>query len=274
MSVKAHPSEIELKNREIYDNTSGPVWQLAIYGAVHRGWEFINLGGAEVLDRIAALANLNADATAIEFCAGQGAVCRYLAQRYGCLITGIEWNPNQVRVAQQLTAKLDPAAAAKVEILESDCQAWLPSGQVDLVISMDSMMLLPDVGAVLRNAYACLKPGGRLAIATLGAGGRINDETRSFAWEVDGMASLFGPEEYTTLLEDAGFVQAAAIDMTKIAIATSERIDRALLQHEQEIKRLDGENVFRGWVEVGRWYLAAFTSGRLNYILATGIRPA
>jgi cyclopropane fatty-acyl-phospholipid synthase-like methyltransferase len=264
-------AEVESKNREIYDDTSSPVWQLAIYRTVHHNWEFINLGGAAILDRISALTQLDRNMAVAEFCAGQGAVCRYLAEHYGCGITGVEWNPNQVSVARRLNAKLNRECAAKVEIVESNCQSWRPIEPVDLVISVDSMMLMPDLPAVLENAAACLKPGGQLAIATLGAGERITEETRRIAWEIDGMASLYHCREYAELLDGAGFNQMIVTDITDIAINTSEQIARALLEHEHEIKQQEGKEVFQGWLDVGRWYLAAFTSRSLSYLLVTGI---
>ena len=52
--MNAFAGEVLQKNREIYSETSSPVWYLAVYGPAHDGWEFINLGGRQVLDRLAA----------------------------------------------------------------------------------------------------------------------------------------------------------------------------------------------------------------------------
>jgi cyclopropane fatty-acyl-phospholipid synthase-like methyltransferase len=267
--MKFTAEDIALKNREIYDDTSGPVWQLAIYGAVHQGREFINLGGARVLDQIACFAKLNGHKNVVELCAGRGAVCRYLAEQWGCRITGVEWNAKQAESGRAMLARMPEQVADRVRIVNADCLAWLPEALVDTVVSVDSMMLLPDVPAVLRHSRSMLRDGGEAFIVTIGAGEAITAETRQFAWEIDGMASLYSCDEYTRLLDDAGFRSSVVTDITPLAIETSDRIDAALHAHRAGIVELAGEDVFRGWVEVGAQYLAAFRRRELAYLLAS-----
>jgi len=261
--------EVELKNREIYDDTSGPVWQLAIYGAVHQGREFINLGGARALDQIASLAALDTRKTAVEICAGRGAVCRYFAEGWGCRITGVEWNAKQAESGRAMLERMPEPVAERVRIVNADCLAWRPEAPVDVVVSVDSMMLLPAVPAVLRHCRSMLRNRGQVFIVTIGAGEAISSETRRFAWEIDGMASLHSREDYIALLEDAGFESPSVTDITPLAIDTSELIDAALHTHRAGIVELAGEEAFRGWVEVGARYLAAFRRRELAYLLAS-----
>src|SRR4051794_35178673 len=111
--------ELREKNREIYDDTTSPVWHLAVYRPLHDGWEFINLGGRPVADRVARKVRLAPGVTAIDFCAGQGAVSRYFASRYGCRIAAVEWNANQAAAIRGHLAG-DPATASLVDVYEAD----------------------------------------------------------------------------------------------------------------------------------------------------------
>lgn len=264
--------EVELKNREIYDDTSGPVWKLAIYNSVHDGNEFINLGGARVLDQIAGFVGLSSNQTVVELCAGRGAVCRYLAEHFGCKITGVEWNPKQADCARTQLKRMAQDTARLVQIVNADCLAWQPAEAVDLVLSVDSMMLLPSISAVFRHAYRMVKPGGNCVFVTIGAGDRIQDSTRQFAWEMDGMSSLHSRDEYIQSFLDAGFEKPVVTDMTPAAIQTSEQIDQALHANRDTILRLAGEQAFHGWVEVGQQYLNAFRRRELSYLFAAGSR--
>ena len=266
--------DVRLKNRELYDDTSGPVWRLAIYGSVHHGREFINLGGARLLDQIGSLAGLDPSKTVVEIGAGRGAVCLYLAERWGCRVIGVEWNPRQAESGQALLNRAPKAVADRVRIVNADCLAWRPDEPADILISIDSMMLLPDVPAVLRHCRGMLRDRGLAMIATIAAGEAITSDTRRFAWDMDGMASLYGGDEYMELLEDAGFAAPAVTDMTDLAIEASERIEAALLAHRTAIVDLIGEPAFRGWVETGEVYLAAFRRRELRYLLAAAAKES
>src|SRR5690348_10000477 len=111
--------EIIQKNREIYSETSSAVWQIAVYGGLHGGWEFLNLGGARALERIVHSAGHIAGKRVLELCAGQAAPARYLAQVYGCHVTAVEMNPGQVVNARARVAELDEGTAELIEIVEA-----------------------------------------------------------------------------------------------------------------------------------------------------------
>lgn len=286
---------IRRKNAEIYDDTSGVVWRLAVY-PVHDGWEFINLGGAELLDRIAAGAGMSStngtgasaagmsdtgtntgtprETRALELCSGQGAACRYLASRYGWIVDGVEMNAGQVARARQRLDETDVAIASRVRILQDDVLRFTPTRPYDIVYSLDSLMLIPDVPAALRVAASALSNGGELAFATIAAGAAIDEPMRRFAWECDGMITLATADEYRTWLAEAGFTDIRVEDSTDLAVRRSVELEQAILQHREPIVRAESEPVFRGWIDVGAIYLDALESRKLSYPLIRARRPA
>lgn len=270
--AKASAAEIAAKNSELYDETSGPIWELGVYGPVHDGWEFINLGGHRLLELLVDRSGLGPGASAVELCCGQGATCRLLAERHGWRVTGVEMNPRQVERARAALDGLDPQVARRVEIVEADALAWRPREPCAAVFSLDSMMLIPDPGAFLTTARKALAPGGLLLVSTLVAGPEIDDRMRRFVWEIDGMITLPSPEELREQAAAAGFADATVEDLTGLAIESSERILTGLEAAREEIVRIEGEDGFRGWHEGGKVYLDAFRDGRLGYSLLTGGR--
>src|SRR5688572_6217950 len=60
-------------------------------------------GGLAANDALAAAARIGAGARVADFCAGLGGPARYLAQRYGADVTGIELTPARVQGAAELT---------------------------------------------------------------------------------------------------------------------------------------------------------------------------
>jgi sarcosine/dimethylglycine N-methyltransferase len=222
-----------------------------------------------VLDDMARRAGLGPSSHLLELCSGQGAACRYLAERTGCAATGVEMNPRQVKRARQRLREASPHLARRVRFVECDALAFRPRRRYDAVLSVDSLMLIPDVPAFLAQARAALRPGGALLTAVIGAGPALEEPMRRFAWEVDGMISLLAAEEYRALLAAAGFTAIEVEDATPLAIASSEVIAAALATRREEIVSTPGERTFRGWVDVGEIYLEAFRRGQLAYYLFT-----
>jgi sarcosine/dimethylglycine N-methyltransferase len=261
------------KNSDLYDETSGRVWQLAVYDGLHGGWEFINLGGKRILTHIAQRAGLAPGSAVLEFCCGQAATCRYLAENYGCYVTGIEINPHQVEKARTHLLNASRAIAGRVEIVTGNILDWHSSRSYDAVVSLDSFMLIPNLSRAVSAAYESLRPGGVLTVVTINSGPFIDDKFRQFAWEMDGMISLYSPEDYIDLFSDAGFDEIEVEDFTDLAVENSVKINSALEDHQHEIVREEGIAAYRGWLEVGLVYLSAFRERKLTYQLIIGRRP-
>ncbi|BDC50511.1 hypothetical protein F183_A28270 [Bryobacterales bacterium F-183] len=262
--------EVVRKNREIYDNTSGADWYLTVYEGAHQGWEFINLGGLTVANRIAQLLEIDGEAHIIDVCAGQGGVSRYLAAQRKCRVTAVEWNPGQVRTIRNHLSKAGPGIASRIDVVEADATTWRADELADGAFSMDALMLTPQTGALIANTAKSLEPGATFAISVICAGEHITDAMRRFAWDIDGMIHLPGPGWYAQALEQAGFEDVVLEDCTDVAIATSETMERALRANEARIVAEAGPAVFRGWKDVGAVYLNAFRQYQLMYLFAHG----
>lgn len=263
--------ELREKNREIYDDTSSPVWQLAIYGPLHGGWEFINLGGRPVADQVARRIRLAPGVTAIDLCAGQGAVSRYFASRFGCRVCAVEWNPNQTACIREHLERT-PELAQLVEVFEADAMSWTSPQPAGAAFSMDSLMLLP-ADKVIANAWRNLQPGAALAIVVICAGPRVTDEIRDFAWKVDGMLHLPEASWYERALAARGFTSIESVDLTDVAIESSIRIESALDRAGDQIVAGIGQQAYAGWKSVGRVYLQAFENRKLQYLMVSADKP-
>jgi cyclopropane fatty-acyl-phospholipid synthase-like methyltransferase len=262
------------KNRELYDQTSGLVWRLAVYDAFHGGWEFINLGGRALLDTLARRARLGPGKEVLELCSGQGATCRYLAQHYGCGVTGVEMNPQQVRRARESLAAAPPHVARLVRLVEDDVLCWHPQRRYDAVYLIDSLMLIEALPALLGKVHATLRPRGLLMVSVIVAGPVPDEGLCRYAWEMDGMIGLRTPREYADRLEAAGFTAITCDDVTALAVESSATMATALDRHREEIEGAQGADMYRAWKEAGEIYLAAFRQGKLGYLLATARRGA
>ncbi len=67
--------------------------------------------------------------------------------------------PALLAVARERASRHD-----NVEVIEADATSWRPPQPVDRVFLSYALTMMPDWRAVLANAYAMLKPGGRLGV--------------------------------------------------------------------------------------------------------------
>lgn len=170
-------------------------------------------GGLAANDALARAAGLKAGDEVADFCAGLGGPARYYAWRYGVDVTGIELTPARVEGANRLTALVGLGAA--VRVVEGDVTAApLPDAGMDVVLSQEAFLHVPDKGRLLREAWRVLKPGGRLAFTDWTPHRPLAEADAALMW--DGMAaqSLQGVGSYRALLEEAGFRDVAAEDLT------------------------------------------------------------
>ncbi len=263
------------KNRELYDDTFGVIWRRAIFDGMHGGHEFINLGGAPVVRLIGRQAGLAPDVRVLELCSGPGAVAAYLAQRYGCAVTGIDVNRRQTAHARLAAKALDRAVAARLTFIHADACRWQPPERYGAVVSVDAFMLLPDPAGALEAAARGLVPGGALAIVTIAAGRRLDAATRDFAQRADGMVNLASPRRYAQMARDAGLRGVVTRDLTPAAVRASRQMLWWLHRSRKQIVATEGVASYAGWIRVSEAYLSAFATGRLRYLSLTArARPS
>jgi len=170
-------------------------------------------GGLAANDALAQAARIGIGSKVVDLCAGLGGPARYLAHRYGAIVTGIELTPARVAGAAELSRRV--GLDGQVRVLEGNVMELpLPDASFDAVVSQEALLHVPDIARAFGEAHRVLRAGGRIAFTNWVVHRPLSQAQRQLLWDGMAAASLFGIEGQADLLRRAGFEIEAVDDET------------------------------------------------------------
>jgi sarcosine/dimethylglycine N-methyltransferase len=170
-------------------------------------------GGLAANDALAIAARIGIGSKVVDLCAGLGGPARYLAHRYGAIVTGIELTPARVAGAEELSRRV--GLHGQVRVLEGNVMDLpLADASFDAVVSQEALLHVPDIARAFSEAHRVLRPGGRIAFTNWIVHRPLTDAQRRLLWDGMAAATLVGIERHAGLLRDAGFEIEAVEDET------------------------------------------------------------
>ena len=215
--------------------------------------------GLEATTELADLLTVAAADHLLDVGSGIGGPARYLADRFGCRITGIDLTAEFCDLARHLTELLGLGDQLSFE--EGDALAMrFAEESFDGAYSVNVSMNIADKAGLYREIRRALKPGGWLVLSELakGPGGALDYPT---PWARSAESSFLAtPEETRAGLETAGFAIESWRDTRQAALdfgaRSRELVERGEKPPHRAIQLMHGEiapaamaNVARGLAE-------------------------
>ncbi|MHA1537352.1 MAG: class I SAM-dependent methyltransferase [Alphaproteobacteria bacterium] len=176
-----------------------------------------HIGGRKASERAVEKLGPRPDQHVLDIGCGIGGTARYIAERYGCRVTGIDLTPDYIEVARALTIRT--GLAGKVEYhLASALDMPFGEASFDAAISIHVAMNIHDRAGLYGEIARVLKPGARLCVYDVMS--RSGEEiVFPVPWAEGAETSyLTTPDEMRILLGEAGFEIVEVEDRTDFAI--------------------------------------------------------
>jgi SAM-dependent methyltransferase len=172
-------------------------------------------GGLAANDALATAARIGIGSKVVDLCAGLGGPARYLAHRYGAIVTGIELTPARVAGAAELSGHV--GLDRQVRVLEGNVMDLpLADASFDAIVSQEALLHVPDIARAFAEAHRVLRPGGRIAFTNWVVHRPLLDAQRRLLWDGMAAATLVGIDRHAELLRSAGFEIEAVEDETEV----------------------------------------------------------
>jgi SAM-dependent methyltransferase len=121
----------------------------------HRFFYALALKLADSLD-------LQPETAVLDVGCGSGISARALNERFACRVLGVDLSEKMVAAGRALYSGPD----IRLEVGDGESLTDLAAGQpFDYVLYNASIFIFPDVDQTFREAYACLRPGGKIAFS-------------------------------------------------------------------------------------------------------------
>ncbi|MDP6709199.1 MAG: methyltransferase domain-containing protein [Alphaproteobacteria bacterium] len=220
-------------------------------------------GGVEMVDVLARLAEIDATCHVLDVCSGMGGPARYLAQNYGCRVTGIDLTESRVAGATRLTRLV--GLDDRVDFRSANAlRNPFPDQSFDAVVSQEAFGHIPNKPTLVTECVRVAKIGGRITFTDILEGAGMTDAIRDRLGREMAFAELETLDGYRRLLEANGCTVIEAEDMsgpwTEIL---RERLAMYRSLEAQTTERF-GAAHFRKWEDAYGFFVGLYETGELG----------
>lgn len=229
-------------------------------------------GGLRLTERLGEIAGLTPQSRVLDAAAGRGTSALFLAERFGCHVTGIDLSAVNVDLAAAEARRRDMADRVQVQCADAECLPC-PDRSFDAIICECAFCTFPAKDSAASEFWRVLRPGGVIALSDItrvpGPPGELDDLMAWIACLGDARPA------YEAMLAAAGFETVESETHDSALLDLARQIEGRLLAAEVLIalQKIDVPGVdFATAKRLLRSARSAIEHGRLGYAIVRGTR--
>ena len=222
-----------------------------------------HFGGLEANEILATQAGIQRQHHVLDVCSGMGGPARYLAQRIGCRVTGLDLTESRYRSAIRLTrlVKLEHVVDFR---LGNALDMPFEDATFDVVIGQEAWCHVPEKPRLIAECARVVKPGGTIAFTDILRRAPLPPAEWERLEREMTFPTLETLEGYRLLLAERGCTLTACDDL-------SDHWARILVQRLGMYRGLKADTVrkfgaehFRRWDDTYAFFVGLFGEGKLG----------
>jgi SAM-dependent methyltransferase len=196
--------------------------------------DVLHPGGLELTGYLGTVTGLKSEDRVLDVACGRGTSVVYLAKRFGCHVTGLDYGQDNITAAESHAAT--ESVAHFTAFKEGDAEG-LPfkDGSFDVVFSECSFCTFPDKTRAAQEMARVLRRHGRLGITDVTINCPLPEDIQSLLAWVACLTGAGSPELYVSILKDAGFTEFIVEDKRDSLLEMANDVRRKLLGMELAI---------------------------------------
>lgn len=222
-----------------------------------------HFGGSEANDVLAAKAGIAPQHHVLDVCSGMGGPARYLANRIGCRVTGLDLTQSRYQSATRLTqwVHLDHLVDFRLgNALD------MPFGEAsfDVVIGQEAWCHVPDKARLIAECARVVKAGGAIAFTDILRREPLQPAEMGRLQRDMAFPTLETLDGYARLLADCG---CPALERDDLSAYWAEILVQRLAMYrslkEDTVSKF-GADHFRRWDDTYAFFVGLFSAGKLG----------
>ena len=272
------------RDPEVHYDRIMPAWRLLMGRNLHYGYfstpdEDLDAATNNLTARLAHGARLDVGLDVLDVGCGDGQNSCFLAEQFGCQVTGISTGKKGVARARRLARERGLARTVAFEVRDGMDNGFADAS-FDRVWVLQSSHFMLDKGRLLAECARVLRPGGRVALGDiilrsplpLSEVVRYREEFL-LLHRVFGRAKMEPLPVYQSLAEASGLQVEVLEDVTTQALPTFDRWRRNGATHRDRVIELVGQTLWREFLAACDVLETFWKQGRFGYGLLAASKP-
>ena len=222
-----------------------------------------HFGGVEANDLLISKAGITKQHRVLDVCSGMGGPARYLADRIGCRVVGLDFTRSRYLAAQRLTAMVHLDHLVSFEYGNA-LQMPFADDAFDVVIGQEAWCHVPEKPQLISECARVVKPGGVIAFTDILRKDALTDSEMERLRREMTFPSLETLQGYTRLLEEQSCRVVARDDLSEPwAQILVKRLAMYRSLRDETTAKFGAEH-FRKWDDTYAFFVGLFGAGKLG----------